>query len=233
MDEGRWYWRQRLNLFPDADLSGFAVAGCDPALGLAASLLPSRGKQRVVALQASSRRALQALEAGRIHGAVVHGPAEHTDTGVRSVARWTLARWKVGLAARPGTRIELEELAAGKLTLAKRDADAEAQQALERALQRFDSRAQIPGPTSSGHLDAARRVVYGSALVALTFEPAAFVFGLSFEPLEEHVVELLVPDEWVGHPGAEAFMHVIMSKPYAARLNALGGYDLPQLGRAA
>src|SRR5438445_4246666 len=33
----------RVALFDDADPSGFAVAGCDPALGLAASLLPGRG----------------------------------------------------------------------------------------------------------------------------------------------------------------------------------------------
>ena len=39
------YRNGRVELFEDADTSGFAVAGCEPALGLAASLLPGTGPQ--------------------------------------------------------------------------------------------------------------------------------------------------------------------------------------------
>jgi DNA-binding XRE family transcriptional regulator/molybdate-binding protein len=223
----------RIELFDDADTSGFAVAGCDPALGLAASLLPSRGPQRLVAIQTSSARALKALEEGTIHAALVHGPRGHLKKSPRSVRRFILADWQVGLAVRAGTPTEMEKLAKGKLRAVRRDPGAEAQRALERRLVAAGGVILRQGPLASGHLDAARHVAYGSADVAATMEAAALAYGLDFSPLEDHTVELRLAEEWEAHPGARALLDLMASRVLISRLEALGGYDLRRAGDAA
>jgi transcriptional regulator with XRE-family HTH domain len=223
----------RVELFDDADTSGFAVAGCDPALGLAASLLPTRGPQRLVAIQASTAKALKALEDGTIHAALVHGPRGHLKKSSRPVRRYILADWQVGLAVRAGTPTEMEKLAKGKMRAVRRDPGAEAQRALERRLVSAGGVILKQGPIASGHLDAARHVAYGSADVAATMEAAALAYGLDFSPLEQHTVELRVAEEWEAHAGARALLDLIASRALLSRLEALGGYDLRRAGDAA
>src|SRR2546425_104385 len=82
--------------------AAIAIAGCEPGLGLAASLLPGSGPQRLVAIPASSADAMDALNAGRIHAAVVHGRPGHLRRTSGSVRRFALAGWRVGLASRVG-----------------------------------------------------------------------------------------------------------------------------------
>jgi hypothetical protein len=223
----------RVELFDDADTAGFAVAGCDPALGLAASLLPGRGPQRLVALQASSAAAIKALEQGTIHAALVHGPRGHLRKPSRPVRRFILADWRVGLAVRAGTSTEMEKLAKGRMRAVRRDPGAEAQRALERRLVAAGGVILRQGPVASGHLDAARHVAHGSADVAATMEAAALAYSLDFSPLEDHRVELRVPEEWEAHPGARALVDLMTSRPFLGRLEALGGYDLRRTGDAA
>ena len=216
----------RVELFDDADPSGFAVAGCDPALGLAASLLPARGPQRLVAIPASTSEAIEALNARRVHAAVVHGLPGHLRRSSLPVRRFVIARWRVGLASRAGFKPKLDQLARGRISAVRRDGGAEAQRALERALGPFGGGERITGPIATGHLDAARLVAYGSADVAATIETAALAFGLDFSPLEEHRVELRIAEEWEDHPGARALVDLIASPTFHRRLEALGGYDL-------
>jgi len=220
----------RVVLFDDADTGGFAVAGCEPALGLAASLLPSSGPQRVVAIPASSAAALEALSLGRVHAAVVHGrPADLRRAG-RGVRRFVLAGWSVGLASRVGLPSELEQLARGKLKAARREPGAESQRALERALAPYGGAAKLAGSSASSHFDAARRVAYGAADVGVTMEAAALAYGLVFAPLENHRVELRIAEQWEDLPGARALMELIVSESFRRRLDAFGGYDLSQTG---
>jgi molybdate-binding protein/DNA-binding XRE family transcriptional regulator len=223
----------RVELFDDAETSGFAVAGCDPALGLAASLLPARGPQRLVAFQASSAAAIKALEEGTIHAALVHGPRGHLKKVSRPVRRYILADWQVGLAMRAGTPTAMDKLAKAKVRAVRRDPGAEAQRALERKLVAAGGMILRPGPVAFGHLDAARHVAYGSADVAATMEAAALAYGLEFSPLEEHRVELRVAEEWEDHPGARALLDLMTSRALLGRLEALGGYDLRRAGDAA
>src|SRR5207253_11235941 len=124
---------------------GFAVAGCDPALGLAASLLPGRGPQRLVAIPASTSEAIEALNARRVHAAVVHGLPGHLRRSSLPVRRFVIARWRVGLASRAGFHPKLNELARGKITAVRRDAGAEVQRALERALLPYGGTAKLTG----------------------------------------------------------------------------------------
>jgi DNA-binding XRE family transcriptional regulator len=227
------YRAGRVELFGDSDSLGLAVAGCDPALGLAASLLPGRGPRRIVDIPTSSGNAIKALDEGRLHGALVHGQPGHLRKNSLKVRRFTLARWKVGLGARPGYPVDLERIAKGEIRTARRDPGAEVQRALERALEQYGGAGRINGPTASGHLDSARQVVYGSADVAVTMEAAARAYGLDFHELEEHVSEIRFVDESVDLPGAEAFLDLMASRPFLARLEALGGYDVTEAGRPA
>ena len=220
----------QISLFEDSDPSGIALAGCDPALGLAASLLPNQGPQRVVGIAAPSGKAIKALDEGRIHGALVHGRPGRLREGTRPVRRFTLARWRVGLACLPGMRIDLEKLARGGLTTTRRDPDAEVHQALERRLSEMGGAARIKGPSVSSHLDAARRVSYGAVQVALTMEAAARAFGLDFLELEEHVSQLRFDEEWADLPGAQSFLELIRTESFHARLQAVGGYDVSEAG---
>ena len=223
----------QLELFEDVDTSGFAVAGCDPAIGLAASLLPARGPQRLVAIQASSAQAIKALEEGTVHAALVHGPRGHLRKPSRPVRRFILADWQVGLAVRSGTPTDMEKLAKGKLRAVRRDPGAEAERALERRLLAAGGVVLRQGPPAIGHLDAARHVAYGSADVAATMEAAAIAYDLDFTPLEGHRAELRVAEEWEAHPGARALLDLIVSRPMLDRLEAVGGYDLRRTGEAA
>lgn len=222
----------QVRLFEDGDTSGIALAGCDPALGLAASLLPNQGPQRVVSIAASSGKALKALDEGLIHGALVHGRPGYLPDGTRPVRRFILARWRVGLACLPGVRMDLEKLAKGTLTTTRRDPDAEIQRALERKLSDLGGGSRIKGPSVTSHLDAARRVSYGAVDTALTMEAAARAFGLDFTELEEHVCELRVAQEWADLPGTQGIVDLIGTEPFHARLQAVGGYDVTDAGNA-
>lgn len=227
------YANGRVDLFDDADPSGFVVAGCEPAIGLAAALLPSAGPQRLVAISASSADALEALNAGRTHAAVVHGRPGHLRRGSRPVRKYLLADWQVGLASRVGLPSELEQLASGRLKAARRDPGAESQRALERALAPYGGAAKLKGTPAAGHLDAARRVADGSVDVGVTMEAAALVYGLVFAPLEHHRVELRIVEEWQDHPGARALLDLFFSGSFRRRIDALGGYDMSQAGPVA
>jgi DNA-binding XRE family transcriptional regulator len=214
-------------LFPGTQAAGAMVSGCDPALGLAAALLPARGPRRVAALQASSRRAASDLRAGRLHAALVHG-RRATLVPPATVQRCSVAAWEVGLATRPDAAVDLERLAAGGLVVARREAGAAAQQALERVLEEaVGPGRELHGPLAAGHLDAALHVVHGSADVAVTFRAAALAYGLGFTPLEHHAVELWIGPQGVGHPGIEALGDVLASRAFRARLESVGGYELP------
>jgi DNA-binding XRE family transcriptional regulator len=221
------YHGGEIRLFPGAHATGAVVAGCDPALGLAAGMLPPGGPQRVLALQASSRRAAVGLGSGRLHGALVHGRPE-TLAPPADAQRWEVVAWEVGLAARGDAALDLERVAAGELVVARREDGAAAQQALERALGAVGAAPRdLRGPVASGHLDAALHVAHGSADAAVTFRAAALAYGLEFTPLEHHRVELWIGPQGAGHPGIEALGEVLRSRSFRARLAALGGYDLP------
>jgi transcriptional regulator with XRE-family HTH domain/molybdate-binding protein len=222
----------RVELFAEADPNGFAVAGCEPALGLAASLLPAIGPHHLVAIAASSTDAVEALNAGRIHAAVVHGRPGHLRRTGRS-ARFLLAGWQVGLASRAGLASALEQLARGRLKTALREPGAESQKALERALEPYGGAGRLAGPPASGHLDAARQVAHGLADVGVTIEAAALAYGLVFAPLEGHRVELRIAEEWQDHPGARSLLELFFSENFRRRLRALGGYDLSAAGPVA
>ncbi|MBV9801135.1 MAG: helix-turn-helix domain-containing protein, partial [Solirubrobacterales bacterium] len=88
----------RLRLFAGAIPAGVVLAGCDPALGVAESMLDGLGARSLLAISTSTGTALRALRCGGVHAAAVHGLAGGLPRPPVPVVRWHLARWRVGLA---------------------------------------------------------------------------------------------------------------------------------------
>jgi DNA-binding XRE family transcriptional regulator len=207
---------------PGADLDGLVVVGCDPALALAAGMLPSRGPRRVLALAGSSRAAVEALAAGTAQAALVHGTRPGRPP--RGALRVPLAQWRVGVA-QPGPRVlGVEELCARGVPVVQREEGAASQRAFESAAARAGVK-PAPGPRAAGHLEVARRVAAG-APAGVTMEPAAAHLGLAFAPLEEHRCELWIAAEHRDHPGAVALAELLRSRAFARRLSVLRGYEV-------
>jgi DNA-binding XRE family transcriptional regulator len=225
-----WLSEDHVRLFPAVDRAGLVVAGCEPALGLLAELLPWRGPRRLIPVHATSGEAREALAAGRTHAAVVHGRSRELRREDRSLFRFELASWRVGLASASQLPITMEAIARGQIGVAQRDPSAATQLALMRALQRVSPNPDPRGPRAAGHLDAARRVALGAVEAALTIEPAACAYRLRFEPLEEHRVELWIPERFLSHPGAQALMDTLASARFRDRLGEFGGYHLAASG---
>lgn len=218
--------REGVRRLPGWRDDGFLVVGCDPLLGLCESLLADAGPARTVAVAGTSGQALAALEAGRAHAALVHGPEGTLAPAAPGVLRLHLARWRVGVAS-PSPARAIGELVAGRVPLIQREPSAASQQALTRVA----AGAALPPPAAiaTGHIDAARRAAL-TGVAALTFEPAARRHGLRFVALETHAVELRVAARWTGHPGAEALGGLLASAALRERLALVGGYDLAGCG---
>jgi DNA-binding XRE family transcriptional regulator len=221
----------RLRLFPGATPASTVIAGCDPALGVAESMLAGLGAHSLLAASAPSGAALRALDGDRIHAAVVHGPPDELPEPPVPVIRSHLARWQVGLAFPIKlSRHTLEALLSGDLPLVQRDPAAASQQALERARVAAGLSALPPGLQATGHLDAARiAAILGGA--AITTEGAARAFGLRFRALEVHVVEIWTAERWHDHSGVNALADLLTTAAFTERVAHFGGYDLARCGQ--
>jgi transcriptional regulator with XRE-family HTH domain len=209
-----------------------AVAGCDPAIGLAARLLEVDAGTGALVATSSTATAVAALAAGRVHAVFVHGPDGSLPRPPVPVRRWEVARWQVGLAAPAELAAGwVGDALAGRLTVVQREHGAGSQAAFERAvaaagvapLDRGDA------PRASGHLEAAswaRRAGWA----AVSMEPAALALGLTFHPLEAHVSELWVATEHLDDVGVRRFLDEVTGTRLRRRLTAIGGYDLSRCG---
>lgn len=215
-----------VRLLPGARTAGLAVMGCDPLLGLCGALIGAAGPRRLLALSGTSGAAAEALAAGRVHGAVVHGPEGALPAAPPGVERVHMARWRVGLGVPRGRDGSLEALLASGAPVIQRAPGAASQEALLRA-----SGGRLPPSAgrATGHLDAARRAALTGA-PAVTFEPAARRHGLAFVALEDHAVELWIDRRWMEHPGTEALLALLRGDALRTRLASIGGYDLEGAG---
>ncbi|MDZ7679812.1 MAG: helix-turn-helix domain-containing protein [Acidimicrobiales bacterium] len=218
-------------LHPGAD-EAVMVAGCDPMLGLLATVVEHESPHRVIAVHRSTGRALDALAEGHVHAVVVHGPSGTLPAPPVAVRRIHLARWQVGLAGRH-TPPSLEVIAAGGTDVIQREGSAGTQQALVRALVALGGDPAPPGPVASGHLDVARRlrrVATGSATAGITMEAAARAFDLAFDPIEVHTAELWIDRRFAGIPALATMVELLAGATVSRQVAALGGYDLAGTG---
>jgi DNA-binding XRE family transcriptional regulator len=216
-----------LSWLPDGVVDGLVIAGCDPVLGLLASAVQRSSGCRVVTAHASTGRSIASLRDGLVHGVVVHAPVGELPEPPVRVQRWRLARWQVGLAG--VNAVSLEQLAERRATVVQRDAGAGSQRAFERALAGVGA-SSLPGPVGEGHLDVARRVSHGGGRAGVTMEAAAVAFGLQFQPLEEHTVELWLDDRWATMPAASAVIDMLNGASFRKRAALLNGYDVTECG---
>jgi DNA-binding XRE family transcriptional regulator/molybdate-binding protein len=219
-----------VRLFPGATPAGCVLAGCDPAFGVAEAMLGGLGSRSLLAISAATGTALQALERGAVHAAVVHGRSQELPESPVPVIRWHLARWQVGLAV--PTRLRghsFEAVLRSGVPIVRRDPAATSQQAFERARIAAGIEPLARGPEATGHLDAARLAATLDA-AAVTTEGAARTFDLSFVALEDHVVEVWITDRWLDHPGVAALGEVLTTAAFTERVAHFGGYDLSHCG---
>jgi transcriptional regulator with XRE-family HTH domain/molybdate-binding protein len=219
-----------LRLFAGATPAGFVIAGCDPALGVAESMLHGLGSRSLLAISTTTGAALGALRSGRVHAAVVHGPWAELPAPPVPVVRLQLARWQVGLATSPKlARESLEAFLVGDAPIVQRDPGAASQQALERTVARLGVDMPSPRLRAAGHIDAARTAAMLDC-AAVTTEAAADAFGLRFLALEGHTVQIWLARQWVDHPGASALGDLLVSAGFRERVEQFRGYDLVDCG---
>lgn len=210
--------------------SGAVVAGCEPGLETLEHLL-RQGGSGAMAVATSSGAALDALMAGRVHAAVVHGPVGSLPEAPSNpaVVRFRLTGWRVGLALPPDIGSSWwQRVLDDELAVVQREPGAAVQRTFAEAVGGSTTR----GPRVGGHVVAARHGM-AAELPAVTVEPAALAVGAGFHPLDRHEAELWVGEQWMADRGVEQVMDLISSSRFRRRLETVGGYDLDGIGSRA
>ncbi len=195
------------------------AVGCDPALGLLAGLAPP--EEPVLWVRRPSATAAAAAAAGRTHLAVVHGPPGGIPDAPAAARIVRLGRVRVGLV-HAHRRGRLTPGRLGRHPVVQRPAGSTAQAAFERWLGREGLPAPA-GPRVDDHLSAARLVADGAAPAAVSSEAAAAVWGLPFEPIEEHELQAWVRVDLLA-PGGSELPALLEAPAYGDRLRSLPGY---------
>ena len=85
---------------------------------------------------------------------------------------------------------------------------------------------------ANSHLQTARCIADGQADAGMGVEAAARLFGLDFVPLQDERYDLAIPTAYLSaHPGLERLLDTIVSRPFRAEVEALGGYDMRETGK--
>jgi putative molybdopterin biosynthesis protein len=214
------------------------VAGCDPALPLIARWFSRRHPGWWCdVIPASSREALDLARVGYVHVAGIHlfHPDGYNRPHVTPQARrqegFRASVFEVGWAAR--SRVHLDDwrrlwleaaVAVGPMgsetaALAARVAGAE-------------GLPDAPWRTvaSRGHDDSAKRVIDGTARLALIPRVVAELNGLAFCPLAQQPFDWVVQDP--SAPGVDRLLSVLGDRTVKESLGRLQGYSLDHIGQA-
>lgn len=223
------------------------IAGCDPAMYLAAEHVRRHGGQRIVPRLLGSGRALSELKHGRVHAAGVHlaeeragdlGPALKRHLRGTECMVITFAHWEEGLVVRRGNpkRIRsISDLARPGVRVVNRERGSGARRLLDKQL----ASAGIParrvkgyGEEAPSHIDVAWRVASGLADTGIGVRAAARMRGLDFIPLENERYDLIVSKSYYETlPAFVALLDTITGGRFRNELEAMGGYDTRDTGR--
>lgn len=207
--------------------NGLVVAGCEPALDLLEEHLRRRGAAALSVLT-SSRGAIAALQAGRAHAAIVHGPALARANELPGVVRLRLASWEVGLADAPDAPSGwVEGALSGRNPVVQREPGAGVQQAFEAAV--AVETPEVPGPRVGSHGESAVRAIY-AGIPAVTIAPAALAVGAQFFAIDNHDTELWIDPRWVEDRVVIEALDVLLGREFRTNLVRIGGYDLSAFG---
>lgn len=229
-------------LHPDRVL---LLAGCDPALRLAGSLLERQEGVRVYWLPLSSARALRAAGRGLVHVAGTHLHSPQDPEGVGVVRRWlgstpavmvTVARWVEGLVLRPGLGKQVrrpEDLLRPGLRVVNRERGSGSRLVFDQWLRA----AGVPGRRLEGyarelesHLAVAEAVAARLADLGPGVLPVARWYGLDFLSITEQRYDLVVPQDLVHTEPVRLFLDVVTGGRFRQELLAMGGYDFASAG---
>lgn len=247
--------RARVTLFGDLEAARqtAVVVGCDPSLGLLATHVArqatAQAPARMLWRSASSLDALRGLARGEAHAAGIHLwdagsgvsnlPFVQRELPGRGAQLFTLWSWEQGLMVRVGNPKGLAgaaDLLRPDVQLVNREEGAGSRVLLDAWLDTlgvsWGARRTIPGYLDEvlSPLAAAERVASGQADAAPGPRSAALALGLPFIPLQTERFDLVVPDEFVAHPGLAALLTVVGQSAFRTELQALGGYDPAHAG---
>jgi molybdopterin molybdotransferase/putative molybdopterin biosynthesis protein len=224
------------------------VAGCDPAMFLAAEHLRKHDKDNLVPCLMGSSIALGALKRGEVHVAGVHWVDERSEAWnladlKRGLSRMdcmvvTFAHWEEGFIVGQGNpkRIRsVNDIAQSAVKIVNREKGSGARRLIDRELDVAGiqpARVKGYGDEVLSHLDVAARVKVGLADVGVGVRAAAAICGLDFIPLQRERYDLIIPKaHYENLPGLRALLDTIVSKPFREELEALGGYDTRESGK--
>lgn len=223
------------------------IAGCDPAMFLAAEHLRLHGGPDILPRMMGSGMALTALKHRHVHAAGVHltgasssgiGPAVKRQLAGLDCVVVTFAHWEEGFLIRrnnPKRIRSVADLARPGITVVNREPGSGARRLLDRQL----DVAGIPSGRLKGyrtevlsHLEVASRVASGLADVGIGVRAAATIRALDFIPLQRERYDLIIPRaHYESLPGFMALLDTIVGAPFRNELEALGGYDTRESGR--
>ncbi len=236
-------------LRPMADISRtiVAIGSHDLVLDLLASRLSGRpGNPTLASANVGSLGGLLAVRRGETHIAGSHLMDEETgEYNVSYIERYIPNRQValVHLAARtqglmtalgnPRGISSLPDLAGPGVRFVNRQRGAGTRVLLDFKLRELD----IPPESISGyereeytHLAVAAAVQGGRADVGLGILPAARSMGLEFIPLFEEQYDLVIPAEFYESELLAPMLELIRSPEFQAEVNALGGYNVSEMG---
>jgi len=226
-----------------------SVAGCDPAIFLAGEHMRRRKDQTsVVGWTMGSMAALHALQRGEVHVAGVHLLDPVTgESNLPFLKRSlkgsgyevvTFATWEEGFLVCPGNPKSIRtvaDLAEKTVTLVNREKGSGARLLLDLRLRASGVETpQVRGYDRivSSHFDVARAVTARQADVGVGIRSAAQLFELDFVPLQTARYDLVVPKSYLkSNPSLTHLFETIVSRPFRAEIESLGGYDTSETGK--
>lgn len=225
------------------------VAGCDPAIFLAGEYLRRRHERSsVLEWTMGSGAAIEALQRGEVHVAGLHivdpksGESNvpylrrHLKGGEFTVM--TFASWEQGLMVRKGNPKSIKDMA----DLARKDVQMVNREQGSGARALLDQQLTVAGiqpkkvkgygHCAASHLEVAQLIARGQSDVGMGVGSAARLLGLDFIPLQQERYDLVIPTLYLtNHPGLSVFLETIVSRPFRAEIDALGGYDTRETGK--
>ncbi|MGH7824325.1 MAG: substrate-binding domain-containing protein [Candidatus Binatia bacterium] len=250
VERGPGHSRVKVRLLKDPESlkRKIVVAGCDPAMFLAAGHMSNRDKETLVPSLMGSSVAIGALKRGEVHAAGVHLvdqrsgawnlPDLHRSLKHMNCLVVTFAHWEEGLIVAQGNPKNIRavsDLARSTLRIVNRETGSGARRLLDRQLGNGGIKpARVAGYKDEvlSHLEVASRIKAGIADAGVGVRAAASISGLDFIPLQRERYDLVIPKQhYETLPGLRTLLDIIVSKPFRDELEALGGYDTRETGR--
>jgi len=224
------------------------VAGCDPAVTILADWMArNRPAATLTPIVRSSRAALAALLAGRVHAAGVHlgdrKGGEYNLAAVRETLKRrqaimvNFARWELGLGVQRGNPLGVRgiaDLAEPGVCIVNREAGAGARLVLDQGLAELKiAPRRIAGYARElgGHLEVAAAIAAGEADAGLTLRVAAEAFGLDFVTVREERYDVVILQREMDSPPVRAMLDALNSSAFAREVSQLCAYDTSQMGQ--